>query len=89
MRITALALTFGLMQFPPEMHPQARATKLSEMIIDRLPWRKIAGEIPLGTPRAQEVKERVEDEARASGGGASHAVIGVGEIVEGTTTRQE
>src|SRR5215472_13895992 len=41
--------TFSVPQPPPEVDPQARTTKLSEVIIHRLPGREIARQVAPGT----------------------------------------
>ena len=63
--ILAHASTFGLMQSPPEVRPEARATELPEVIVHGLPRRKIAQQVAPGTTRAQQIKERVEDDTEA------------------------
>lgn len=51
------------MQSPPEVRPEASAAELPEVVVHRLPWRKIARQVAPGTARAQEIKERVKDAA--------------------------
>jgi hypothetical protein len=65
MGILADTLPFSDVQLSPEVGPETGTTKLSEMIVDRLPRRKIARQIPPRTPRAQQIKERVKDAAKA------------------------
>jgi hypothetical protein len=65
MRILPHAPTFGVSQLSPEVRPEARATKLPQVVVNRLPRWNIAWEIAPGTPRAQEVEDRVEDGAEA------------------------
>ena len=65
MRILPHAPTFGVSQLSPEVRPEARATKLAQVVVDRLPRWNIAWEIAPGTPRAQEVENRVEDGVEA------------------------
>ena len=64
MRLPPHAPTFSVPQPTPEMRPEASATKLSEVIVDRLPRRKITGQIAPGAARAQEIKQGIEDGAK-------------------------
>jgi len=61
--VFANASTFGVPQRPPEMRPNACATKLSEVIVGGLPRWEFARQISPRTAGAQEIKDRVEDGA--------------------------
>jgi hypothetical protein len=56
--------TFSCTQLAPEMSPEARATKLSKVVIHRLPRREVGGQVTPGTAGAQQIEERIEDGAQ-------------------------
>src|SRR5258706_15153863 len=63
MGILANSASVGLVQRPIAKSPQARAAKLTPMIIHGLPRRKIAREVAPRAARSEQIKERIEDGA--------------------------
>jgi hypothetical protein len=61
MGIPADPSTLSLMQRPVKERPEAGAAKLTPMILHRLPWREIAGQIAPGTTGTKQIKKSVED----------------------------